>query len=59
MKKYIVLFLLMLLMPLGLMAQGPVPVTVKVKVTVHNKENGKDINERVTYSRMLTKKEAI
>ncbi len=58
MKKYIALVILMMLLPLGLMAQNPEPVTIKVKVTVHNKENGKDINERVTYSRMLTKKEA-
>lgn len=57
MKKLVVLILLMTV-TLGLMAQNPEPVNIKVKVTVHNKENQKDINERVTYSRMLTKKEA-
>ena len=56
MRKLVVLMLLMML-PLGLMAQNPEPVTVKGKVTVHNKENGKDINERVEYA-LLTKKEA-
>ena len=50
---------MLMTMVLGAMAQGPVPVNIKVKVTVHNKETKKDINERVTYSRMLTKKEAI
>ena len=57
MKKLVVLILLMTV-TLGLMAQNPEPVNIKVRVTVHNKENQKDINERVTYSRMLTKKEA-
>ena len=57
MRKLVVLMLLVML-PLVLMAQNPEPVTIKVKVTVHNKETKKDINERVTYSRMLTKKEA-
>ena len=32
---------------LGLMAQNPEPVNIKVKVTVHNKENQKDINDTV------------
>ena len=57
MKRLVVLILLMTV-TLGLMAQNPEPVTIKGKVTVHNKENGKDINERVQYSRILTKKEA-
>lgn len=58
MRKLVVLILLMTA-TLGALAQGPVPVNIKVKVTVHNKENNKDINERVTYSRILTKKEAL
>ena len=57
MKKLLVLILLMTV-TLGMMAQNPEPVVIKGKVTVHNKENGKDINERVQYSRILTKKEA-
>ncbi len=51
------LLFLMIMVPLALMAQQPQPVTVKGKVTVHNKYNQKDINERVEYS-LLTKKEA-
>ena len=43
MKKLLVLILLMTV-TLGMMAQNPEPVVIKGKVTVHNKENGKDIN---------------
>ena len=54
-----IFLLLLLTLPLTMLAQNPEPINVKGKVTVHNKENGKDINERVAYSRMLTKKEAL
>lgn len=39
-------------------AQEVVGVTVKGKVTVHNKENGKDINERVLYHMFTSKEKA-
>ncbi len=49
--------MLVVLMPMQALAQDPVPVTVSGLVTIHNKENGKDIHERVEYT-MLTKAEA-
>ena len=49
--------MLVVLMPMQALAQDPVPVTVSGQVTIHNKENGKDIHERVEYT-MLTKAEA-
>ena len=45
------------LLPMAVEAQEVVPVTVQGQVTVHNKDNGKDIRERVEYT-MLTKAEA-
>ena len=45
-------------MPMQAWAQEAVPVTVSGQVTIHNKENGKDIHERVEYT-MLTKAEAL
>ena len=50
--------MLVVLMPMLALAQEAVPVTVSGQVTVHNKENGKDIHERVEYT-MLTKAEAL
>ena len=49
--------MLVVLMPMQAWAQEAVPVTVSGQVTIHNKENGKDIHERVEYT-MLTKAEA-
>ena len=45
------------LLPMAVEAQEVVPVAVQGQVTVHNKDNGKDIRERVEYT-MLTKAEA-
>ena len=50
--------MLVVLMPMQALAQEAVPVTVSGQVTIHNKENGKDIHERVEYT-MLTKAEAL
>ena len=50
--------MLVVLMPMQAWAQEAVPVTVSGQVTIHNKENGKDIHERVEYT-MLTKAEAL
>ena len=49
--------LLVLLLPMTAVAQEAVPVTVQGQVIVHNKEDGKDIRERVEYA-LLTKAEA-
>lgn len=57
MRKALLLSFVYLWLPLQAVAQDAVGVTVKGKVTIHNKENGKDINERVWYA-MLTKADA-
>ena len=49
--------LLVLLLPMTAVAQEAVPVIVQGQVIVHNKEDGKDIRERVEYA-LLTKAEA-
>ena len=56
-KHICLTLMLVVLMPMQALAQDPVPVTVSGLVTIHNKENGKDIHERVEYT-MLTKAEA-
>ena len=56
-KHICLTLMLVVLMPMQALAQDPVPVTVSGQVTIHNKENGKDIHERVEYT-MLTKAEA-
>lgn len=45
-------------LPLCVSAQDAVSVTIRGKVTLHNKVDGEDINERVEYA-VLTKAEAI
>ena len=56
-KHICLTLMLVVLMPMQALSQDPVPVTVSGLVTIHNKENGKDIHERVEYT-MLTKAEA-
>ena len=56
-KHICLTLMLVVLMPMQAWAQEAVPVTVSGQVTIHNKENGKDIHERVEYT-MLTKAEA-
>ena len=56
-RQIFLTLLLVLLLPMTAVAQEAVPVTVQGQVIVHNKEDGKDIRERVEYA-LLTKAEA-
>lgn len=56
-RQLFLTLLLVLLLPMMAVAQEAVPVTVQGQVIVHNKEDGKDIRERVEYA-LLTKAEA-
>lgn len=57
-RNYLYLLLVVVtMMVTGVKAQEAVPITVSGQVIVHNKENNKDIRERLEYA-LLTKKEA-
>ena len=56
-RQILLTLLLVFLLPIVVVAQEAVPVTVQGQVIVHNKEDGKDIRERVEYT-LLTKAEA-
>ena len=57
MKHLFLALLPVMLLSMVAEAQEVVPVTVQGQVTVHNKDNGKDIRERVEYT-LLTKQQA-